>query len=157
MKVIIAGSRDETVTHSVMERIVHESGFQVSEVVCGMARGVDTAGADWARRSGVPVREMPADWTTYGRSAGPKRNAAMADYADALIAVWDGRSRGTEHMIAAATKKGLPIHLHRLDGPRQHYGFDFADKELGEPRLFEAARVKRTVERGKILGEEDDV
>ena len=52
---------------------------------------------------------MPADWEKYGRSAGPKRNAQMAEIANALIAFWDGQSRGTKNMIETAKQKGLIV------------------------------------------------
>jgi hypothetical protein len=35
----------------------------------------------------------------------------MADYADGLIAFWDGKSKGTKHMIDTATQKGLVVHI----------------------------------------------
>ena len=40
-----------------------------------------------------------AEWDVRGRSAGLERNRAMADAGDQLLAVWDGYSRGTRHMI----------------------------------------------------------
>lgn len=42
----------------------------------------------------------------------------MAGYADALIAIWDGKSRGTAHMIETMKKLGKPTFVFRLDkGP----------------------------------------
>lgn len=100
MKVIIAGSRHMSPTlYPLIQRAVDESGFEVDEVVCGMARGADTLGARWAREHDVPVAEFPADWDRYGRAAGPMRNKQMAEYADALIVfIWDG-SRGSANML----------------------------------------------------------
>lgn len=91
------------------------SGFDVSEVVCGMARGVDLLGKSWAEKEGVPVKEMPANWRPNGpkskldRAAGYKRNIEMGNYSEALIAVWDGKSDGTRHMIWIAKVKGLKV------------------------------------------------
>ena len=111
MKVIIAGSR--TINDlSLIQLTVDESGFQVSEVVCGGARGVDDLGRKWAGNGNrIPVKLFPADWITYGKSAGYLRNRQMAEYADALIAIWDGKSKGTMHMINLATKKNLKVHV----------------------------------------------
>lgn len=111
MKVIIAGSRDLNKDFMVRDAI-EASGFRITEVVCGMARGVDMVGHAWAKRNLVPVKEFYAQWKLLGRSAGYKRNVEMAMYADALIAVWDGSSRGTQHMINVAKEHGLDVFIY---------------------------------------------
>lgn len=110
MKTIIAGGR-EIISMGVLNAAIHASKFQISEVVCGGARGADALGKRWAEGQEVPVKMFPADWDTHGKSAGYKRNAEMAEYADALIALWDGESKGTRHMIELARKKGLLVHV----------------------------------------------
>lgn len=119
MKVIIAGSRtlccnqDGAVSENGIEAIdilVSGSGFDVTEVVCGMAKGIDLAGRAWALRNGIAVKEMPADWKQYGKMAGAIRNAEMANYGDALIVLWDGKSRGTENMINCMKHRKKPIY-----------------------------------------------
>lgn len=114
MKTIVAGSR-EINDYQVVRQAIDDSRFLITEVVSGTARGVDRLGEQWARDNGVPVRRMPADWAQHGRSAGAIRNAQMAEYADALIAVWDGRSRGTKNMIDNARRRGMRVHVHRTD------------------------------------------
>jgi hypothetical protein len=103
MKTIIAGSRwvtDVLPVHSAIEL----SGFNITEVVSGCARGVDAIGEMWAAYWGVPVKPFPAAWRdkdgATDMQAGRKRNSA-------LIAVWDGRSHGTKHMIDQANYYGL--------------------------------------------------
>ena len=108
MRVIIAGSRSMTEAVQVTMAIA-QSGFVIREVISGGARGVDTLGEAWARTHHIPVRRFPADWRHYGKSAGFRRNEAMAHVADALIAVWDGSSPGTNHMIATARQRGLRL------------------------------------------------
>ncbi len=111
MRVIIAGSR--TITNlATVEAAIKASGWRgsIAEVVSGGARGVDTLAEAWAAERGIAITRFPADWRTHGRAAGPMRNREMAEYADALIAVWDGESRGTANMIEEARKRGLPIH-----------------------------------------------
>ncbi|SRR5712692_3186065 len=108
MRVIIAGSRSMTAAEEVATAIAH-SGFAITEVISGGARGVDTLGEAWARTHKIPTRRFPAQWERYGKSAGFRRNEAMAHVADALIAVWDGSSPGTCHMIATARQRGLRI------------------------------------------------
>jgi hypothetical protein len=116
MKTIIAGGRDVTDCLIVRAAIV-ASGFdtEITEVVSGGARGVDAMGERWAREVGIPVRVFPADWDKHGKAAGPIRNGQMADYADALIAVWNGQSRGTSNMIEQAKAKGLRVFVFRTD------------------------------------------
>jgi hypothetical protein len=112
MKTIIAGSR--TITNlGTIYKAVNGAGWFITEVVSGMAKGVDSLGERWARENGVLVRQFPANWDHYGRKAGPIRNSQMADYSDALIAVWDGKSRGTKHMIYDAKNKGLKTFVYR--------------------------------------------
>lgn len=106
MKTIIAGSRGITDKRAVL-RAVFESKFCITEIVCGGARGVDAIGEEIARDLGLPVRKFVANWDLHGNKAGVIRNQAMADHADALIAVWDGTSRGTNDMMSKAKKKGL--------------------------------------------------
>ena len=113
MKTIIAGSRDVTEL-SVVASAIDRSGFAISEVVSGTARGVDRLGEQWAQQNGVPVARFPANWDRYGNGAGHIRNGEMADYADALVAVWDGESPGTAGMIRNARKKGLKVHVLNL-------------------------------------------
>lgn len=116
MKTIIAGGRDIT-DYSLVERAVAASGFTITEVVSGKARGVDTLGEKWADNHGIPKKPFPAAWRIGGKldkAAGLKRNIAMGNYADALVAVWDGKSSGTGHMIRIATVKGLKVFVLRV-------------------------------------------
>jgi hypothetical protein len=115
MKVIIAGSREIT-SYVVVQLAVAGSGFDITEVVSGTARGVDQLGELWAFENDIPVKRFPADWKKYGKSAGYKRNQQMAEYADALIAIWDGKSAGTGHMISIAKMKQLPVYVHNVIG-----------------------------------------
>ena len=112
MKVIIAGSRtiDDP---SILEQAIKESGFEITTVFYGGARGVDEMGYSWALAHGIPVVSYFANWSEYGRAAGPIRNSEMALPADALIAVWDGKSRGTKDMIRKM--KGKPTYVKTLD------------------------------------------
>jgi|SRR5579875_1509981 len=102
MRVIIAGSRAFRYeqTTQLIEKAVRSSGFHVTEVVSGCAPGIDKLGERWAGENGKRIKRFPADWDRFGKSAGVRRNEEMGQYADALIAIWDGESRGTRHIIA---------------------------------------------------------
>ena len=114
MKVIIAGSRSITNYTTVLTAIDRavSSGLVITEVVSGCARGVDRLGEQWATSIGLPVKRFQVEWLRFGKSAGMIRNARMAEYADALIAVWDGKSRGTQNMIDTARETKLIVHVH---------------------------------------------
>ena len=114
MKVIIAGSRTIVTPTVVSSAIVH-SGFEILEVVSGGARGVDALGEKWAQIHNISARRFPADWDGLGKRAGYVRNVQMAEYADALIAVWDGKSKGTAHMIETMRKLGKPVYVHKVE------------------------------------------
>lgn len=111
MKTIIAGSRLIT-SFAIVAEAIEASGFHITEVVSGGAPGVDALAEKWAEQNGIPVKQFPADWDRYGRKAGPIRNQAMAEYGEALIAVWDGKSRGTRDMIRRARKHGLRVFVY---------------------------------------------
>lgn len=78
--------------------------------------GVDTLGKEWARLHEIPVKFFYADWNTHGKAAGPIRNEEMASYADALILVWDGKSRGSGDMLQRAKAHELIIYEHIVRG-----------------------------------------
>jgi len=101
MQVIIAGSRTAW-KYDDLIMAVQESGFDITEVVSGCAPGADRLGERFAKQYNIPVKKFPADWNKHGKSAGVLRNLEMAEYAEALIALWDGKSKGTAHMIKAA-------------------------------------------------------
>lgn len=79
-----------------------------------MAKGADELGHQYAKDCGISIAYYPAVWRigeSFDRFAGFKRNAEMAKDAEALIALWDGHSRGTAHMIDEARRQKLRIHV----------------------------------------------
>ncbi len=113
MKVIIAGGRDITDYELVLEAI-RESGFTPTKIVSGGARGVDALGERYARDHDLPYEIHQANWVDNGRAAGPIRNRLMASVSEGLIAIWDGKSRGTKNMIDEATKRNLKVFVKLL-------------------------------------------
>lgn len=120
MKVIIAGSRD-IVDRGAVGRAILNFPFEITEIVSGNARGVDTIAESIAATKGYPVKLFSADWDKYGKPAGAIRNKQMADYADALIAVWDGQSRGTKNMIETMNKANKPVLLYLVNAEKEQY------------------------------------
>lgn len=129
MKIIIAGSRGVTEFRRI-EEAVAMSEFEIDEVVSGTARGVDQLGEKYAASRRIPVKQFPADWKNidvpgavikenrygkYNAAAGHQRNAQMGEYVDALIAIWDGKSRGTLNMIEFMKVRDKPVFIYRTD------------------------------------------
>jgi len=115
--------------------------FDITEIISGGAEGVDELADAWAKESGIDRVVFPANWKGKGRAGGYKRNQKMAWYASlfedkenlpvtheelsqekeeelpdklkgACLAIWDGKSVGTKHMIDIAKETGLPVYIH---------------------------------------------
>ena len=84
-------------------------------IISGGANGADKLGERFAKENNIECKLFPANWDAYGKSAGYKRNLEMAYYAKemygVLIAFWDGKSRGTNHMIDIAKQLGLNVYI----------------------------------------------
>jgi len=112
MKIIIAGSRnfnDYNLLKTSCDNLLTQ--FTNIEIVSGTARGADKLGERYAREKGYDIKQFPANWDKHGKSAGYIRNDEMAQYADMLIAFWDGASKGTKHMIDLANKRGIKVEI----------------------------------------------
>lgn len=114
-KLIIAGGRDfhdyNRLAQVFQSGLVGPlKGYRVS-VVSGMARGADLLGRKYALGVCVQVHEFPADWEGLGKRAGFVRNQQMAEFADGLLAFWDGQSRGTADMIGRMRRLGKPVKI----------------------------------------------
>ena len=100
MRVIVAGSRFfdnyEFISRS-LGLLLKDKG--VTQLICGMAKGVDLCGKRYAEEKGLIVCEFPADWAKYGKSAGAIRNKQMADHGSLLILFWNGKSAGSKNML----------------------------------------------------------
>lgn len=117
MKVIIAGSRSIT-DYARVEKAVRDSGFTITEIIGGEAAGVDTLGKLYAIRNRIKYVGVPADWAKHGNSAGMVRNSMMAAQADALVAVWDGVSAGTTHMVRTMKTLKKPVFVSASEHPK---------------------------------------
>jgi hypothetical protein len=109
MKVIIAGSRSidsmSLVDQAIQEALDKWGQPEFTEIVCGCADGVDVTGQEWGEQWYIPITHFPAaDYPTPNM-----RNQAMADYADRLVAVWDGKSRGTKDMVGRMLLLKKPV------------------------------------------------
>lgn len=121
MKTIICGSR-EVNQMDVITKCIKDSGFEITEVVSGTARGADFCGEIWATLNKIAIKRFPADWNNHGKAAGFIRNQEMVDYVTpdgAMIALWDGKSKGTANSIKLAKKAGIKLKVFIIDEPNK--------------------------------------
>ena len=118
---IIAGGRDfadyESLVRIATKAISSKLLTHKVNIVCGMARGTDLLGKKIAEEFGYDVIECPADWENLGKSAGYIRNKYMASISHALLAFYDGTSKGTGHMIDLANEFNLKIRVIKYTTP----------------------------------------
>lgn len=113
MKTIIAGSRSITDILILGDALLH-CPWKITHVVSGCAAGPDRLGEHYASAAGLPVTRMAANWLEDGRGAGMIRNKQMADVSEALVALWDGSSKGTHQMMQIALKRKMPTVVYDL-------------------------------------------
>ena len=113
MKIAVVGSRKITVA---------DIGAYISdcdEIVSGGAVGVDSLAAEYARENKIKLTLFLPQYERYGRGAPIKRNQEIVDYADKIIAFWDGHSKGTLSVIKYAEKKGKPCEVIRFGDKKE--------------------------------------
>lgn len=111
MKTAIVGSRNLTVNN--LQEYLPED---VTEIVSGGAKGIDLCAKQYAKSHGIPYTEFLPEYEKYGKAAPIRRNDLIIDYADIVIAFWDGKSKGTKYVIDCCRKTGVKIDIHNLRG-----------------------------------------
>lgn len=117
MKVLVCGDR-MWYAQRHLERVLDQEHLlnNFTLVIEGEASGADTFARQWAEKRGIAVRPFPANWTKFGKAAGPIRNAQMLleGKPDLVIAFHEdlSRSKGTRNMIDLAKKASIPVNLY---------------------------------------------
>ena len=109
MRVAVIGSRGLQVDH--LENYLPEG---VTEIVSGGAKGIDTCAKNYALLHGLKLTEFLPEYSRYGRGAPLQRNITIIEYADMVLAFWDGKSRGTKFVIDNCKKRNIPVEIHRI-------------------------------------------
>lgn len=144
MIVIICGSRNFN-NYDTVEKAIQQSGFDVSMVYSGHCKGVDLLGEMWAKEHNIPCKIFPAKWNDlkhpnaliktrenpwthkkekYCHNAGNLRNEEMLNAgAEAVIAIQEEVTPGTQHMIRIAKKKGIPVYIYTKSDDEYEYRF----------------------------------
>ena len=114
MKIAVIGSRNLVVTD--LQRYLPAG---VTEIVSGGARGIDACAREYALAHGLKLTEFLPDYKVYGRGAPLRRNLQIIDYADGVIAFWDGYSRGTKYVIEQCRKRKIKITVSIIKRPAE--------------------------------------
>ena len=109
MKVAVVGSRDLYV-----DDLSPYLPKETQEIVSGGARGIDSCAARYAKEHGLKLKEFLPDYERFGKQAPLLRNLEIIDYADMVLAFWDGESRGTYFVIENCKKKQKPIKIFKV-------------------------------------------
>jgi len=84
-------------------------------IVSGGARGADRLAKRYAdEHPEVEYVEHPADWKTHGKKAGMIRNLDIVKDSHAVLAFWNGKSKGTKHTLGLAQTLGKNIKVVRF-------------------------------------------
>ena len=106
MKIAIIGSRNVKIED--LGKYLPEN---TTEIVSGGAKGVDTDAREYAEKNNIPLKEFLPDYRRYGKGAPLKRNIEIIEYADKVIAFWDGKSKGTKFVIDNCKKTGKDVEV----------------------------------------------
>lgn len=124
-KIIICGGRhfnDYNTLETLVDSAIYEKGINYNEIeiISGHCAGADTLGELYAKNHNIAYKLFPAEWTKYGRAAGPIRNTQMVEYASKstfpiVVAFISPRSKGTMDTVKKATQKGFAIYRYNYD------------------------------------------
>ena len=106
MKIAVVGSR------GIKDVEIGKYVFESEEIVSGGAVGVDLCAAEYAHKNGIKLTVFLPEYERYGRAAPIVRNKKIVDYADKVIAFWNGKSKGTKFVIDNCKKQGIPIKVY---------------------------------------------
>lgn len=106
MKVAVIGSRGLNIP--IPEDAIPK---ETTQLVSGAANGIDRMARAFAIEHHIQILEVLPEFERFGRAAPLKRNEAIVDYADFVLAIWDGRSRGTKYVIDRCRKTGTPVRV----------------------------------------------
>ena len=108
MKVAVIGSRNLSVPN--LEKYLPA---ETDEIVSGGAKGVDTSARNYARSHGIKLTEFLPEYDKYGNRAPLVRNIQIIEYADIVLAFWDGQSHGTKFVIDNCRKMGVEVKIYK--------------------------------------------
>jgi len=116
-KIVVAGGRefsDYELLKAKMDSLIKAKSLTHEVIIIsGTAKGADMLGERYADDHKLNIMKFPAQWELHGKSAGYKRNVQMSTVADAVVVFWDGKSKGSKHMVDISKAAGLPLRVVR--------------------------------------------
>ena len=104
MKLLVVGSR--SITEFDLSPYITDD---VDTVISGGAEGIDSLAEQYADLHRLSKYILRPRYDLYGRAAPLKRNEQMIDMADAVLVIWDSKSKGTQYTIRYTKKINKPI------------------------------------------------
>ena len=101
LTLIITGARTFT-DYQLLCQVLAPDRHRIAQVLTGGARGAEQLGYRWAWKHAVRHQRV-------GTSAGVHRHHQMAHAGDVLLALWDGGSPETAHLIRCMQQLGKPV------------------------------------------------
>lgn len=97
MKLGIIGSRtlNQKNVKEIISQVVTKSKNKIDEIVTGGANGVDSIAELFAKQNHIKRSVFLPQYETYGKRAPLIRNNVILENSDAILAIWDGESKGT--------------------------------------------------------------
>ena len=106
MKILVAGSR------SIKEFDLEPYMPKNAElIISGGASGIDDIAEKYADSHSISKLILRPNYRLFGKGAPLKRNEKMVDIADKIIAIWDGKSKGTYYTVKYAERTGKEVEI----------------------------------------------
>lgn len=110
MKVAVIGSRN--ITELDLKDYLP---FDTTEIVSGGAKGIDSIASVYAHGHGIELTLFLPEYKRFGKAAPLRRNLQIIEYADIVLAFWDGKSRGTKYVIDNCKKAGKECRIYMVE------------------------------------------
>jgi len=111
VRVLVCGGRnfnDRQLLYRVLDAL--HAKTPITGLIEGGAGGADYLAARWSAIRDIEHHvRMSADWTLYGKAAGPIRNQRMLDEGKPDLVIAFPGGRGTADMINRAEQAGVPV------------------------------------------------
>ena len=89
--------------------------YDITRIVSGGAQGADSLGEKYGKENNIETLIFRAEWDKYGKAAGFIRNKTIVDNCDVVLALWDGKSKGTQHTINIAKEKNKKVYIKEFE------------------------------------------
>lgn len=109
MRVAVIGSR--IIDEKFFKNLCEIMPINVSELVSGGAVGADKLAEKYSLENNIPIKIFMPDYQNNGKLATFKRNDEIIEFADYVIAMWDGRSSGSKYVITRCIKRNVPVRV----------------------------------------------